>query len=411
MKVAIYTLGCRLNFAETEELIDLLNKRGLKFSFKNPDFVIVRGCSVTEKAEKETAKKIKELRKKDKNSFIIATGCLKKDFSITDANFILPKNKEKNLLKNIEKLIKSPTPLPKKLFKLRTRSFVKIQDGCQKYCTYCLIPYLRGKEKSKPAKEIIREIKEKEKDGYQEIVLTGVNISHWKEKTRNFYWLIEEILKETKIPRIRISSLWPGDINDSFLNNFKNPRLLKHLHLSLQSLSQSVLKRMGRNYKVKEIKNKIKKIRELFPDFTLTADIIVGFPNETEKEFKETLNNLKKIKLAKIHIFRYSPREGTVASLMKNQINEEIKKKRAKILSSLNQRLEKNWRKKFIKKIRNVLFEQKKEGFWQGWTDNYLRVYLKERRDLSNRILSVKLVKLYKDGILGKLCGFKNNNY
>lgn len=405
MRLAIFTLGCRLNFAETEEIFDFLRKERFIISNNSPEIIIVRGCSVTKKAERETRLTINQLRKKEKKAFIIATGCIKESFFSPSANLILPKKKENKLVEEIKKLRKekfnfSETINPQKP---RTRSFIKIQDGCENYCSYCLIPYLRGKEKSRSFKEILKKIKEKERDGYQEIVLTGVNIANWKEKDKDLVWLIKEILKETKIPRIRISSIWPNKINDDFISLFRNKRLCRHLHLSLQSLSQNILKRMNRNYQLKEIEAKIKKIRKSFPDLTLTADIIVGFPSETEKEFKETLNFLKKIGLAKIHVFRYSLREGTASALMKNQIKEDVKKKRAKILISLSKKLNKKWREKFLKKTRTVLFEQKKDGFWQGLTDNYLKVFVKNNQNLVNQILPVKLKKLYKDGILGEI--------
>lgn len=411
MRFAIYTLGCRLNFAETEELTDALVKEGFEFSFSHPQLIVVRGCSVTKKAEKETEIKIKELKRKEKKSFIIASGCLRKDFFSQFADLIIPKENEKHLLAEIKKFLKGDRS-QKKEIKLRTRSFIKIQDGCKNYCSYCLIPYLRGREKSISWKKIIKRIKEKEEIGYREIVLTGVNISRWrnklkmrngKSKTLDLVWLIKKILKMTNIPRIRISSIWPNALNKKLISCFKNNRICSHLHLSLQSLSDSLLKKMGRNYTFQEIEDKIKLIRKLYPHLTLTADIIVGFPGENDKEFNKTYKNLKKLDLAKIHVFRYSVREKTAAAYFPNQLEEKIKKKRAKIILSLSNQLNRNWRKKFLNRTRDVLFEQKKDGFWQGLTDNYLKVFVKSKKDLANQILPVKLMKLYQDGIIGKL--------
>jgi threonylcarbamoyladenosine tRNA methylthiotransferase MtaB len=402
MKVGIYTLGCRLNFAESEELTDLLVKNGFKISFDQPEIVIVRGCSVTKKAEKETRWKIRELKRKV-NSFIIAAGCLRKDFFLKEADLIIPKEKEEILFSEIKKIFRKNLKKEKDKIKLKTRSFIKIQDGCQRYCSYCLIPYLRGKERSRKSEEIIKMIKEKEKNGYKEIVLTGVNIERWREKDKDLIWLIKKILKKTKIERIRISSLWPEKIDDRFLSLFENKRVCQHLHLSLQSLSPSVLKRMGRFYNLEKVEKIIKKIKKKFPNLTLTADIIVGFPNETDKEFKQTYKKLKELKLAKIHVFRYSLREGTKAAEMINQIDEKTKKKRAKIILNLSKKLEKEWKKKNLGQIRQVLFEKKKDNFWQGLTDNYLKVFVKSEKNLANQILPVKLVKLYKEGLLGKL--------
>jgi len=400
MKIAIFTLGCRLNFAESEEMIDKFLKAGHKISFREPNVCLIRGCSLTQKAEKETRQKVREIRKKFKNSFIIATGCLLKNFSLQEADLVLSKKDEDLIFRKINRQSSKIYPT-----RLRTRSFIKIQDGCQKFCAYCLVPYLRGKEITKSSKEIIDKIKEKERNGYQEIVLTGVNISQWKEgsRSKNFVWLIKEILEKTRIKRIRLSSLWPDKIDERLISLFKDSRLCQHLHLSLQSLSDSVLKRMGRDYQVKDIKKKIKKIKKIFPELSLTADIMVGFPGETEKEFQETFKNLKEIKLSKIHVFRYSARPKTKAALIKNQVEEKIKKKRAKVLLRLSKNLEKNWQKRFLGKIKNVLFEQKRKNFWQGLTDNYLKIFVKSRQNLANQILSVKLKKIYKNGILGCL--------
>jgi len=408
MRVAIWTFGCRLNFAETEELIELLNKKRFDISFKKPQIIIIRGCSVTKKAEKETRIKINKLRKKGKRTLIIAAGCLRKNFYCPSADLIFFKQKEGEILKKLENfrdqnLKNLPQAPVEKLPKLRTRSFIKIQDGCENYCAYCLVPFLRGKEKSKPENEIIKKIKEKEKNGYQEIVLTGVNIGKWKEGKKDFIWLVKKILAETKIPRIRISSLWPDVLDKKFITLFKNRRLCRHLHLSLQSLSQSVLKRMNRSYRVKNIKEKIKKIKFFLPDLSISADLIVGFPGETEEEFKKTVENVKKIGLAKIHVFRYSPRENTTAALMKNQVKDNVKKRRSNILISLSKRLNKKWRKNFISQTREILFEQKKDAFWRGLTDNYLKVYLSGEDDYGNKILSVKIIKIYQDGLLGKI--------
>ncbi len=406
MKIAVVTLGCRLNFAETQEIIENFEKEGFEISFKKPTLIIVRGCSVTRKAEKETRLKIKELRKKEKRSFIIATGCLRENFFSSESNLILPKNREKELFNEIKKIFGNNLNLKiekNRKIKLRTRYFLKIQDGCQRYCSYCLVPYLRGKENSRPFEEIIEKIKEKENEGYKEIVLTGVNIDKWSGgRNRDLFWLVKEILKKTNILRIRFSSLWPTKINAKFLSLFKSHRICQYLHLSLQSLSDFVLKKMGRNYRVEEIKDKIEKIRKNFPDLTLTADIIVGFPFETENEFNKTYKNLKELRLSKIHVFRYSLREGTKAENFQNQIDEKIKKERAKVLIDLSKKLEKEWRKRFLGKTKEVLFEKKKDGFWQGLTDNYLKVYVKSDEDLNNQILPVELKRLYKDGILGK---------
>lgn len=405
MSIVIYTSGCRLNFAETEELIDILGKKKINTSLGSKKIIIIRSCSVTKKAEKESQIKINQIRKKEKKAFIIAAGCLSKNFIAPAADLILEKRKEKKLIPLLLKFVKKRDSVGEQFKKkqLRTRSFIKIQDGCSNHCTYCLITILRGQEKSKKSWQIIKTIKEKEKQGFQEIVLTGVNIVNWRERDKDFVWLFKKILKETSILRIRISSCWPDKINEKFLNLFENKRLGRHLHLSLQSLSDSVLRRMGRIYKKKIILKKIFKIKKRFPDLSISADVIVGFPGETAKEFNQTVNAIRKIGLFKIHVFRFSARQGTKASIMLKQVNQKIKKERSRKMLALSEELNKKWCKKFIGQKREVLFEQKKNGFWQGLTDNYLRVFSKSKKNLSNKILLVKLKEICNNGILGEI--------
>jgi len=404
-EVGLYTFGCRLNFAETEKLKEILIKNEFNVNYRNPCLIIIRACAITQKAENEARAKVRSLKRKNKRIKIILTGCLRNDVNCPQADLIFHKNKENKLLKEIIKIV--PTNKKNKQEtneeKLRTRSFIKIQDGCNNFCSYCLIPFLRGREKSFSVDGIIKEIKEKIKKGYQEVVLTGVNIGRWHQAKRNLAWLIKKILKETTINRLRISSLWPDEINRQFINLFKNPRLGRHLHLSFQSFSSTVLVRMKRYYDLSLIQEKIKIIKKEIPDLTLTADIIVGFPGETEKEFQETFKKIKKSHLSSLHVFRYSVRPGTTAARMNNQIETRIKKIRSKKIIKLSDTLSQKWRSKFLGKKQNVLFENQKNNFWQGFTNNYLKVFVKSDKNLTNKILVVKLIKIYQDGFLGKL--------
>lgn len=422
MKVAFLTFGCKLNLAETENFIHLFQKNGFEVTDKKDQahLYIIRGCSVTKKAEKETRGKIQEIKKDNHRNLVIATGCISQNF-FSAADLCLPKKKENLLFKKAKELVKKKknnlfftkkNKGVKEKITLKTRSLIKIQDGCNNFCTYCLVPYLRSGEKNYSAKKIIKEICLRVKNGYQEVVLVGTNIGQWRErvktksgkvKTKNLIWLIKKILEKTSIPRIRISSLWPSVINDKFLKLFNNPRLCQHLHLSCQSFSNVVLKKMGRFYQPQEIKNKIKKIKKMFPELSLTTDIITGFAGETEEEFEKTKKVLMELSFAKIHVFRYSPRPDTKGILLKDQVDEKTKKRRAKILLRLSKDLEKRWFKKFLGQTKNVLFEQKRKNFWSGLTDNYLRVYLKSEKNLTNQILPVRLEKLYKNGIIGRL--------
>lgn len=403
-KVGFYTFGCRLNFAETEELKEVLAKKKFKINSKNPSLIIVRACSVTKRAENEAGAKARSLKRQNRKLKIILAGCLRDDFQCQQADLILPKSSEKELLKKIVKILPPGKKIEKKTTraKFRTRAFIKIQDGCSNFCSYCLIPFLRCHKKSLFSKDIIKATQQKIKEGYQEVVLTGVNIGQWQESKRNLIWLIKKILKETKISRLRISSLWPDEISEQFIDLFKNHRLGRHLHLSLQSFSQTVLTRMKRYYDLAVLQGKIKKLRKEISDLTITADIIVGFPGETEKEFKETIKRIKKNKLSRLHVFRYSIRPGTAAAMMNNQVESKIKKSRSQKLLQLSGFLNKKWRSKFLGQQQNVLFEQKKNNFWQGLTNNYLKVFVKSKENLANQILPVKLIKLYQDGIFGR---------
>jgi threonylcarbamoyladenosine tRNA methylthiotransferase MtaB len=408
MNIEVHTLGCRLNLSETEELIRKLNKEKLLAPDRKSSVIVVRGCSVTERAEKETGQKIKNLRRENKKSIIIAAGCLSENFISAQADFIFLKKHENKLIGKLAKILGSSQKLRTKIkvqksINLRTRAFVKIQDGCNNFCTYCLVPYLRNKEISLASSKIISQIEERIKEGYQEIVLTGVNIGEWQEKNKNFIWLIKEILNKTNVVRLRISSLWPEQAEGELIKLFKNPRLCRHLHFSLQSLSAKVLRRMNRFYRPDRIIKQVNKIKKALPDMSFSADLIVGFPGETEEEFKETVKKIKELGFFKLHIFRYSPRPGTAAALMKNQVKEDVKKCRSQELLALSDHFNLRWRKEFLGQKRKVLFEQLKNNFWQGLSDNYLKVFVKSTQNIANKIFFIKFLKVYKDGIYGKI--------
>jgi threonylcarbamoyladenosine tRNA methylthiotransferase MtaB len=407
MKVGVFTLGCRLNFSESEELLRALEEKSQIISFEKPNLIVVRGCAVTQRAEKETLAAIRRLRKKFPQSIIVAAGCLRDKFACSEANFVLAKKDERKLIKQLTKIVgrqkkdKDSVETVKK--NLRTRAFIKIQDGCDNFCTYCIVPYLRNKKVSFSSKKIIQQIKQRVEEGYQEVVLTGVNIGEWQEGNKNFSWLIKNILGQTQINRLRLSSLWPGEINNQLISLFKDRRMGQHLHLSLQSLSSSVLKRMNRGYQPEKIILQLRKLRKLFPNLSLSADLIVGFPGETEKEFQETFKKIKSLDFFKLHVFRYSARPGTAAALMKNQVSDKIKKERSQKLLLLSQQFNRQWRNKFLSQDAEVLFEQAKNNFWHGLSNNYFKIYVKSRNNLANKMLLVKLSSLYHDGIYGRI--------
>jgi threonylcarbamoyladenosine tRNA methylthiotransferase MtaB len=401
--VCLITFGCKLNQAESEDLKEILKEKGYQVVSENwlknqkdkkeVGFFIINACSVTTKAEREVIQKINQIKRIWPNSYLVVTGC-----------FISKENKNVNLWIEREKLLKKISQL--KPFnkeetidkETRTRALIKIQDGCDRFCTFCIVPFLRKNLWLKDETSIIEEIKEKEKKGYKEVVLVGANL----EKI-NLVNLLKRILKETNIPRIRISSLWPTAVNNDLINLIKKePRICPHLHLSIQSGSDRILKKMNRNYKIKDVLKIIKKIKEI-PNLNLTADIIVGFPSEKEEDFLKTISLVKKVKFLKVHVFRYSKRPFTPASKFLDQVEEKIKKKRSKILIDLCQKISEQVKRKYLNKKFLVLFENKKDNYWTGLTSNYLRVYTKSKKNLANQILKVKLIKLFKDGLYGKI--------
>lgn len=327
MRFFIYTLGCRLNQAESFNLTEKLQENGHILTCQKPNFIIINSCSVTHKADRESRQIVRTLKRRHPQAKIIFTGCSR--IKIPEVDYCIL-NKEK-IIEIVGKIESRKDKNNKKHKKRKKKVFIKIQDGCDEFCTYCIVPYRRGKPQDRNEQESLEEIKKREQQGYQEIVLTGANIGKYK----NLAVLVTKILQQTKIPKISFGSIAPQYINDQFLSLWQNPRLKQHLHLSLQSGSDTVLKRMNRQYTTKKYLTLVRKIYKLYPDFQLTTDIIVGFPGETEGEFKETYQFVKKCRFAKLHIFRYSKREGTAAAKMSNQVDEKSKRKRARILENM----------------------------------------------------------------------------
>ena len=423
MRIAVHTFGCKLNQAESQEIIKKLIQQNYQIVpiKEKANYYLINSCAVTAKAEKEFRQLINQIKRREPKSFLIVTGCYLpqqnkkvdlwgkreelfnkiKKINTTMLHSVRVKNNEVNRIsKNFPNT--ADTRIINSITSLRTRSFIKIQDGCDKFCTYCLVPYLRGKPKSKPIKKIIQEIREKERQGYQEVVLVGVDIGQY-QSDGNLVHLVREILNKTNIPRLRLSSLWPTTITSELIDLFQNPRLCPHLHLSIQSGSNKILRLMGRNYTKQDIGKIIKMARRKIPNLNLTADIIVGFPGESEKEFQATYKFIKSIGFSKIHIFKYSARPLTAASRFPCQVPKLIQKKRSQKLIKLGSQLNRKIRQKFIGHQLPVLFEQPKNGYWTGLTNNYLRVYTKSRENLSNQIRRVRLEKIWQDGLNGTL--------
>lgn len=405
MTVRFYTFGCKLNQAETEELKEKFSGCGWKVEEGNnkAGLYVINACAVTQKAEREVRQLIHRLKRNYPRSLLAVIGCFTKETRKEEqkVDFWIDNSKKQNISPLIFKKInqsKKVSPRNRK----RNRSLIRMQTGCQHYCSYCLIPFLRPKISHRPLKEIIKEINDKEKQGVQEVVLVGTNIGSYQWGNRNFIASLKEILRKTAIPRIRLSSLWPTKINISFISLFKNKKLCPHLHLSVQSASPKILKLMNREYTDVDLRKVIKKLRKI-PEVGLTADFIVGFPGEQRDDFQKTKDFVKSAGFLKIHVFRFSPRPQTLAASFKNQVGEKIKRVRSRELIKLGEKIGEKQKNKFLKTKTLVLVESKQGRYWQGLTPNYLKVFIRDPRRLINKIVEVKLIKLFKQGFIGKI--------
>ncbi|MDD2757797.1 MAG: tRNA (N(6)-L-threonylcarbamoyladenosine(37)-C(2))-methylthiotransferase MtaB [Patescibacteria group bacterium] len=406
MRISFITLGCKLNQAETNEIVEELRRLGhvcVPFGGKT-DVALIRACAVTMNASKAAREAIR--RAKKLGAYVIAGGCLENrdlpeiDYVALTAGDIL---KRVTVIANRQLAVKqshgiatsSASRAPRDDM-TRTRAMIKIQDGCNFNCAYCVIPSFRGRATSVPIKNIIAKIKQAAKKGFKEIILTGVNICQYRNGKIDLAELLKTILTETKIERVRLGSLDPRLITNKLIGQFTNHRLMPHWHLSLQSGSDSVLKRMNRGYDTKKYLSIIKKLRQADPLFSFTTDIIAGFPGETEKEFGETLTFVKKAGFAKVHVFPYSRRPNTPAAAM-TSVHDKTKTERvARLIKTADATAEK-FAKKFIGQTRSVLFESRRGGPWFGYTPEYIPIYFRSAKNLKNKIVGVKITKRIMD--------------
>ena len=411
MKVKAVTLGCKVNAYESEYILSSFKDRGYEITNDIADIYIVNTCSVTNTSDAKSRKVINRLIRENPNSIIVVMGCMieaNKDMEIPGVSLIIG-NKDKNKVVDLVENYLKDKQVRKILYDnfddtfedmfitnmtSHTRAFVKIQDGCENFCSYCIIPYTRGKQRSKDPDLVIKEIETLVSNGYKEIVLTGIHTGHYGSDLKTtFPDLLKRIVKINGLERLRISSIEITELNDEFFEVLKdNPIIVSHLHIPLQAGSDTVLQAMNRKYLTNYFENKVKKIREIRPDISLTTDVIVGFPGETEEEFQETLDFVSKIKFTKVHVFPYSRRKGTKADTMPNQIPENIKKERVKRLIDLSNKLEKEYLDLFLNKEVEVLIEEEYPDYSLGHTGNYLKVkVLKPFK--SNELIKVKIIK------------------
>ena len=412
-------LGCKVNSYEVECVANDLENAGYhNFDSKideTPGVIIINTCAVTKTSESKSNRTIKKYKKEYPNSIVVVMGCFsklnKEICADSGADIVLGTQNRSNIIELINnykstnnKIIsKNEVERSKEVYEnislshylFNTRAFVKIQDGCNNFCSYCIIPFLRGKSRSRKKEEVLKEIKDLIKNGYKEIVLTGIDTASYGldlYDNYNFSDLLEDILKENKdLYRLRISSIEESQIDDKFINLLKEyPNIANHMHIPLQSGSSHVLDLMRRKYDLKAFKEKIDRIREVRPDIAFSTDVIVGFPDESDENFKETYDFVNLIKFSKVHVFPYSIREGTLASRMNNQVNGKIKKERVQKLISLSDKLAKEYEEKFDGQEMEFLFEHEKENQFIGHSSNFLEVSISSEEDLNGKIKIVK---------------------
>ncbi|MDO4377311.1 MAG: tRNA (N(6)-L-threonylcarbamoyladenosine(37)-C(2))-methylthiotransferase MtaB [bacterium] len=425
MKVAIYTLGCKVNLYESEVIMNSFKKSGYEIvDFEDDaDIVIINTCTVTNTSDKKSRNIIRQAVKKHENAVIVVMGCYSQVRSadikeIDGVDIIIGNTKKSKVVSLVEEYLKNKKSITEidnimhtdfeamelDTFETRTRAFVKIQDGCNNFCSYCIIPYSRGNIRSKEKDDVVSEIKCLVKNGYKEVVLTGIHTGHYgKDKyDYDFSDLLSELCKIDNLKRIRISSIEITELDSKFIDVLKNNKVIvNHMHIPLQSGCDKTLKEMNRKYDTKYYLDKINLIRSIRPNISITTDLIVGFPNETEEDFNNTLSFLRKVKFSKIHVFPYSRRKGTKADLMDNQIDEQTKHKRVKEVLKLSEELEIEYMNKFINTDVLVLIEKYENGIISGHTENYIPVKANGVESDINELLMIHIDKMEYPYLIG----------
>ena len=405
MRIALATSGCKLNQAETELLARQFAGAGhrLVSQPEEADVYILNTCTVTHVADSKARRLLRMAHRRNPNALIVATGCYAQrapgELKGIDGVRLVVGNKDKtNLIRLLEesgvtsKTATADVESDNQYSAFRTRSFVKVQDGCSNYCSYCIVPTVRGRERSMPTEEVVREVRQRVSEGYKEVVLTGTKIGAYEYDGAGLKDLLERILTETGVDRLRLSSLQPQEISRGLLGMWGNSRLCPHFHLSLQSGSDGVLKRMRRRYRAGDYKEAVSLIRTMVPDAAITTDVICGFPGESDEEFEESYRFCREMGFARIHVFAYSARSGTEAARLPQQINSKIKKQRSEKMLALAEESARDFREGFAGKTMAVLWEKKSgAGVWEGYTANYIKTYTRSDDDLSNKLLTLKL--------------------
>ncbi len=430
-KVAFYTLGCKVNQYETEAMIESFETAGYEtVDYEEyADVYIINTCTVTNMGDRKSRQITRRALDSNPDAFIAVVGCYSqvspdKVVEIPGVKLVVGTNERAKIVELVEYAIEKEEKINMvsdimevrefeemsiKNYKSRTRAFLKIQEGCDQYCSYCIIPYARGHIRSRKPESILEEVKLLAENGFREIVLTGIHVASYGRDLGNtsLIDIIEQVHQVAGIERIRMSSVEPKTLNDDFIARLsKLDKICRHFHLSLQSGCDATLKRMNRKYTTEEYLTVVNKLRSVFPEVAITTDLIVGFPGETEEEFQSTVEFVKKIDFSGMHIFKFSPREGTPAAAHKAQIPPPVKEQRSKLITAIAAESEEGFKKKFLNQKMQVLFEQKawEEGnFYEGLTDNYIRVIAESTEDIKGKLLPVELKELKDDFVEGKI--------
>ncbi|MCD8181307.1 MAG: tRNA (N(6)-L-threonylcarbamoyladenosine(37)-C(2))-methylthiotransferase MtaB [Firmicutes bacterium] len=427
-KASFYTLGCKVNQYETEAMAELFSDAGYEICDFNEkaDIYVINTCSVTNMGDRKSRQIIRRAKKTNPNAVIAVTGCYAQTapdevLSIDGVNIVIGTKDRKNIVTLTEALDSSSNinhvsdimtnhefeELQIKKYSNRTRAFIKIQEGCNQFCSYCIIPYARGPVRSRPKQEVIREIRELSGNGFKEIILVGIHVASYGVDLggTSLADLIADADKTDGVERIRLSSIEPMTLNRQFIDSIKgSSKLCHHFHISLQSGCDATLKRMNRKYTTAQFKEIVDGLREAFDDVAVTTDIMVGFPGETDEEFNATVDFIKEVSFADAHVFQYSRRRGTPAAKRPDQIAPNVKDERSKIIIKETQRTRDEFISRFIGKTMRVLFEQPaRDGLFEGKTDNYITVHAPSDIDLNDQFRNVLLEKNINGTVIGKI--------
>lgn len=433
-KVAFYTLGCKVNQYESESIKNQLIKIGYEEEeFENKsDIYIVNSCTVTSVADKKTRNVLRRAKKMNPDSVVIVTGCYaqtnsKELLEIEEIDFVVGNSNKSGLVDFIQDIEnKKSKILTENIFEERkyeeyefatlremSRAYIKIQDGCNNFCSYCKIPFGRGKSRSRSLDSILKEVEVLTKEGFKEFIIIGINLGAYGEDLDsdiNLETLLEAVVKQDGVERVRIGSMYPDKISDRFIEIMReNKKLMPHLHISLQSCNNTVLERMRRNYGAELIVERLSKLRDNVENMEYTADVIVGFPGETDEMFQNTYDVIKGIGFSDLHVFQYSDREKTLANTFTDKIDTNVKKKRAEILEGLRKEMAKERREKYLGKELEVLVEEiKEDGCSYGYSQNYLRVKTVEATSNVNELVKVNISNLEKELLIADEKGKKS---